>query len=289
MQQVIPWTQVTADTFMYGTCLEITEQATYFENALMPSGCVIHEWKMMTVYSTDKTFPQLPILKHGRTYRFTFDFDVEPAGGVYFKINFKKRNGVELEHVIVQSHEADVTFPDDAFSYDIQMINAAATSVCFRAIVIAEQQEMKETRALTISSILNEQSETSTMNIICVGEQGLSRDAQQGLHNIILIEHAHQDDIQRIVTCLEPLTRGYVLNVIGYTSYTNQLAYQLASTLDATAWVTSKSDLQDNSAATIHEYGTMSHSPHQLVAPLFHESRPLRDLDRMSLNGGMQE
>lgn len=285
---VVPWTQVTPDTFMYGSHLEITKQMTYFENALMPSGCVIHEWKMMTVYSTDKAIPQLPILKHGHTYRFTFDFDVEPVGGVYFKINFKKRNGVALEHIIIQSQEMEVTYPNEAFSYEIQMLNAAATSVRFRAIHITDQQDEVTKSDLTISPILNEQSETPTMNVICVGKEGLMRDVIDGLHNVILIEHGRLDDMEQMVTCLEPLARGYALNMIGYTADTNRLAHQLAISLNAKAWVTSEGDLDEQDMAMVHVYGQVSQSLHQLVMSLFDKSHHLQDLDRALLNGGVQ-
>lgn len=59
----IRWTHVTKDTFMYGTKLKWSSTGVLFENALMPSGIVIHEWKMMTDFQTDVNVPDLPILK----------------------------------------------------------------------------------------------------------------------------------------------------------------------------------------------------------------------------------
>ncbi|UXU57419.1 accessory Sec system protein Asp3 [Staphylococcus agnetis] len=130
----IRWTQIIPNTFMYGSRLHFNHHETIFKNRLMPSGIVIHEWKMMTNYAEEKTIPTLPILNRGATYHFSFDYDVEPSTGIYFKIIFKRRNGTIFDTRIIQQREVAITYPNEAFSYELQMINAAATSVCFRSI-----------------------------------------------------------------------------------------------------------------------------------------------------------
>ena len=47
---------------MYGTKLRIEDDGTYFNNPLMPSGTVIHDWRMLTTFSEHKYAP-CPILK----------------------------------------------------------------------------------------------------------------------------------------------------------------------------------------------------------------------------------
>ncbi|CAD7358685.1 accessory Sec system protein Asp3 [Staphylococcus schleiferi] len=41
----IRWTQITSATFMYGTQFRFHASETAFQNELMPSGIVIHQWK----------------------------------------------------------------------------------------------------------------------------------------------------------------------------------------------------------------------------------------------------
>nr|WP_241523186.1 accessory Sec system protein Asp3 [Staphylococcus delphini] len=48
---------------MYGSILRFKPTETLFENELMPSGIVIHEWKMITAYDEESLVPALPILK----------------------------------------------------------------------------------------------------------------------------------------------------------------------------------------------------------------------------------
>ncbi|MGV3043127.1 accessory Sec system protein Asp3 [Staphylococcus rostri] len=284
----IRWSQITSDTFMYGTHLHIDAHETYFENKLMPSGRIIHVWKMMTDYYSEKTLPQLPILKHGYTYRFTFDYDVEPEGHIYFKLIFKKRNGVEMAPVIIQSKVIDVTYPTEAFSYELQMINAAATSVRFRSIHITEPVETDVAPTFTVSSIMYENPDVSAINVIIVDDTGLTRDALQGLHNVVLVEQWQVADIAAIAECVAPLDRDDKLNFIGYTVDTNDMAYRLATQMGATAWVTTAEGLPATDDAVVNVYGqtvtpTMAYA---LVTPMFHASRQLRALDMGLLNGG---
>lgn len=287
----IHWIQVTDDTFMYGSRLKFhRDGSVVFENALMPSSIVIHEWKMMTHFVADKIIPQLPILKHGQSYRFVLDYDVEPAEGIYFKVVFKKSNGTEINAVIIREREAVITYPTDAFSYELQMLNAAAKHVKFRSIKIIEETTSTRTEELTISEIRQEAEHVSVMNVIIVAEEGLSRDAITSLPNVIIIAGWKQDDIGKIAHVLSPLQQGYALNFIGYTRETDVMAYQLAEYMQETAWVTTDEQLPTESEVAVEVYGDIA--PHDaelsLVASLLHASHHLNKLDEMVLNGGVR-
>ena len=86
----VKWRLVNLTTFMYGTKLHFNNDDIYFENPLMPSGTVIHNWYMLTNFTEDRVSPKLPILK-GHRYLFKFNFQVEPEGAVYFKIKFYRK------------------------------------------------------------------------------------------------------------------------------------------------------------------------------------------------------
>ena len=288
---MIRWRQITPDTFKYGSRLKFHDDGSVvFENPLMPSSIVIHKWQMMTFFVTDKIVPQLPILKHGQSYRFVLDYDVEPVDSIYFKVVFKKSNGTEIDAIMIQEREAVMTYPTDAFSYEIQMLNAAAKRVHFRSIQIIEETASSTAEVLTISEIMQESEDVSVMNVVLAATEGLSRDVISTLSNVIIIAGWQQDDIAKIVHVLAPLQQGYHLNFIGYTDETDAMAYQLAERMQETAWVTKKEKLlrQDNVAVQV--YGDKA--PHDaeltLVSSLLHPSHQLNKLDATVLDGGVR-
>ena len=82
----ITWKKVHKSTFMYGSKLKFNNNFVSMDNSLMPSGMVIHEWNMLSSYTTNKQVPSLPLLKKGSNYKIKFDYDVIPEKSVYFKI-----------------------------------------------------------------------------------------------------------------------------------------------------------------------------------------------------------
>ena len=61
----ITWKKVHKSTFMYGSKLKFNNNFVSMDNSLMPSGMVIHEWNMLSSYTTNKQVPSLPLLKKG--------------------------------------------------------------------------------------------------------------------------------------------------------------------------------------------------------------------------------
>lgn len=289
-QSIIRWTEVTSDTFTYGSHLKIKDDETVFENPLMPSGEMIHCWKMMTYYPSDKTIPQLPILRQGKTYHFYFDYEVFPKGGVYFKIVFKRRNGTELDVVMVEGQHAKITYPLDAFSYEIQMMNAAATHVTFRSIKIAASRHVAQiNEKLYISEMIQIQDDTDVVNIVLITQEGIVRDDMSALHNVILIEHWRIADLEKIVDCLQPLERGYDLNFIGYNELSNHMAYLLAECMGQRAWISHDVQLERQPYVAVEIYSSDMHEIRDLslIVPLLQPSRHLENLDVNRLNGGV--
>ena len=164
----IRWTQITSNTFMYGTQFRFHASETVFQNELMPSGIVIHQWEMMTNFQKDKTIPTLPILKKDQTYHFKFDYDVEPSHCIYFKIIFKHRDNTVCDVQIIRGHEAEVRMPQQAFNYELQMINAASKVVKFRQICIKEGEDAQLDNQLYISDIQNKVPHLPIVNIVFV-------------------------------------------------------------------------------------------------------------------------
>ena len=107
----ITWKKVHKSTFMYGSKLKFNNNFVSMDNSLMPSGMVIHEWNMLSSYTTNKQVPSLPLLKKGSNYKIKFDYDVIPEKSVYFKI----------------------------VSYKIELMNAGFQHLQFYRIIIEDQ------------------------------------------------------------------------------------------------------------------------------------------------------
>lgn len=291
----IRWTQIIPNTFMYGSRLHFNHHETIFKNRLMPSGIVIHEWKMMTNYAEEKTIPTLPILKRGATYHFSFDYDVEPSTGIYFKIIFKRRNGTIFDTRIIQQREVAMTYPNEAFSYELQMINAAATSVCFRSIKIQHQDENTDSKVLRISDIINENPSLPVLNILFAETQPLSSDAIREFENVIKVEHWQHYDIETLRDKLMHLKNKGTLHFIGYYEQSSAIAYRMATMLNGTAFVThhlnTAGDVERDQAAPIICYTHEEHDLHAhtvIVQEMLNPSRYLNYIDLDVLNGGRQ-
>lgn len=130
------WRQMNASTFMFGSKVTFEEDGVLFSNRLMPSGTLIHEWYMRTNFFRDRAFPALPLLKRGVKYTLLFHYEAEPKDSIYFKINFQKQNGTSLDSIIAKTDKIDITLPDEAFDYQIQMMNAACEKLKFHFIEI---------------------------------------------------------------------------------------------------------------------------------------------------------
>ncbi|WP_276516911.1 accessory Sec system protein Asp3 [Staphylococcus petrasii] len=135
---ILYWRHINKETFMYGTKLRFDSDVTYFENPLMPSGTVIHDWHMITNFNVRKTVPSLPILKKGHYYQVTLNYQVEPQGAAYIKLTFYRKNDTELSYLIIKDDMTKFQFPAEAYAYKIELINAGLSVLHFQNIKIKE-------------------------------------------------------------------------------------------------------------------------------------------------------
>ncbi|QHW36138.1 accessory Sec system protein Asp3 [Staphylococcus ursi] len=294
----IRWTQITDSTFMYGTQFRFNHSDTVFHNALMPSGIVIHEWKMMTNFEKDKTIPTLPILKKGQLYHFYFDYDVVPENGIYFKIIFKRRDNTICDFQIVKGHEADVILPESAFNYEVQMINAASESVTFRQISISEGQARSAQTHLVVSDIYHQNHRISLLNVLFVENREISQHAIRHIKNCVMVHHwdtsTDTETALKLVKLLKPLAENRQLHFIGYDARSNAIACLMAKQMKGKAFVTSHNvrieDIPHQSEEVVI-YGTREDELTEalaLVQTLRNPSHRLYDLDFAWTNGGEQ-
>lgn len=150
----ITWKKVHKSTFMYGSKLKFNNNFVSMDNSLMPSGMVIHEWNMLSSYTTNKQVPSLPLLKKGSNYKIKFDYDVIPEKSVYFKIVLYKKNGEKIKTMIIEDDDSEFEYPKDAYSYKIELMNAGFQHLQFRRIII-EDQHIENSHS-TISTDISE-------------------------------------------------------------------------------------------------------------------------------------
>ena len=135
----ITWKKIHKNTFMYGAKLKFNNNFVSMDNSLMPSGMVIHEWNMLSSYTTNKQVPSLPLLKKGSNYKIKFDYDVIPEKSVYFKIVLYKKNGEKIKTMIIEDDDSEFEYPKDAYSYKIELMNAGFQHLQFYRIIIEDQ------------------------------------------------------------------------------------------------------------------------------------------------------
>ncbi|PHK50139.1 accessory Sec system protein Asp3 [Staphylococcus edaphicus] len=253
-QFTIRWNHTDKSTFLYGTKLNFRPEETIFENVLMPSGIIIQEWKMLSTYDKDKTTPQLPILEKGQDYQFNFDYEVTPEYCIYFKIIFYRKNGTVIRHQIIKQKCESIIYPEDAYAYKIQMINAAATHLKFKKISIEsinpgiikhnniEITDLKNTNIL-LNALNIVIEEPSTDIVLPLSNQGI-----QHIHNVIVARNWNKENLHSnwniLIDYLKRQSINKQIRLIGYGPQSNELAKALNRTVQSEVYITSHRDLQ---------------------------------------------
>ena len=116
----------------------------FFENPLMASGQIIHEWSSHWNYQRDRSQPALPLLKRGQSYSLTRKMTTSPAHGVFLKLVFYNRYGEEVGQLIERGEQLDFTYPKEAYSYRVQLLSAGLESFDFYYLEISERKADKQ-------------------------------------------------------------------------------------------------------------------------------------------------
>lgn len=112
-----------------------------FENKLMPSGQIIHEWSSAWNYQGYRVQPALPLLKRGHRYRLSREMNSYPEASVFLKIIFYDRYDQEVGDLIEREESLDFLYPLDAYSYKVQLLSAGVESLEFHYLSLAEITE----------------------------------------------------------------------------------------------------------------------------------------------------
>ena len=100
------------NSFLYGSVVIYhSRNHVYFENSMMNSGTMIHEW----------------------TSSFNFQ-----GNGLYFRLIFMDRYDRQVGQVIEKNFDFTFTYPEDAYHYKVQLLSAGFQSVDFHSFSIEE-------------------------------------------------------------------------------------------------------------------------------------------------------
>lgn len=241
------WTQINYTTFMNGSQIKFKPYKTEFNNPLMPSGTLIHEWLMKASYYKDRVIPTLPILKMGTDYELQMEYNTIPENSIYLKIVFYRKNDIILDTCIIRDKDFEFTFPKEAHSYKIQLFNAGIEKMIFNHMTIKEKGTSVAVEKLHVSPIYNENEKINVRNIIIVEpsfipQNNLMKKAYDHIDNVVIVNNWYSEDIfanlNEIIKFLQKEKKRHKVNIIGYGSKSNSVASSLGDILNIASFVT---------------------------------------------------
>lgn len=139
MESYIYWTDEAKDSYLYGSRIWINDRLVHFQNQLVPPGTVLKKWESETNYQLHRTSPSLPLLLQGRDYHIRLLAHVEPANTLYVKVTCWNPSGEEIQSVILRDGEDSFSYPEEAYRYQVELINAGCESFEFEALHLFEE------------------------------------------------------------------------------------------------------------------------------------------------------
>lgn len=163
---VIYWKSA-ASTYLYGSDVAFHQNGEVdFENKLMSPGKAINTWYSQTNYQAERFSPQLPILRKGSSYRLLLRAHSFPEASLYLRLDFYDRGGQVTKRIFIKKMEELFEYPDNAYYYTINLLNAGCTRLKFKYIVLsaAELPSIRNTEVL-VSQLYNARA-SGELNVI---------------------------------------------------------------------------------------------------------------------------
>lgn len=127
------------NSFLYGLIvIYYARNHIYFENEMISSGTMVHEWTSSFNFQGNRLTPTLPLIKKGHRYRLTSNMTIKPDNGLYFRLIFKDRYDEKVSQLIKKDLTFTFTYPEEAYNYSIQLLSAGLKSVDFHSFSIEE-------------------------------------------------------------------------------------------------------------------------------------------------------
>ncbi len=228
----IYWKNYSQSTYSHGSQIDFQKDQVFFENSLMPPSFVIKSWDSMTNFQAVRSQPSLPLLKKGASYQLDLVAEVEPKHAAYLQINFFDRHHEKIHFEILKNQQNQFTYPQEAYSYQIALINAGATSLTFKYLslrALGSEDSVPQGMLLypqtgtSVTLLLLEEEEDATLYADVIEQIG------RKVGNLLILEARDAMSEQGIVDLQGWAKKhGYShMTIIGYGSRGNQAGLHL--------------------------------------------------------------
>ncbi|GAB6742909.1 accessory Sec system protein Asp3 [Streptococcus uberis] len=186
MKAIVYWDNFGKNGYLQGVKLRFNQSEVFFDNPLMPPSFVIKKWTSKTNYQAHRQSPTLPLLKRGRKYHLVFEGKSSPEETVYVKIEYFNLIGESIGFDLLKKFHKIFTFPEQAFSYEISLINAGCRSINFKSIhLYSDPEEIGIDHTLSIE---NRKIVSGQDIYVVFSEGGLVQSQFSNLTNLIIID-----------------------------------------------------------------------------------------------------
>src|SRR5699024_11391531 len=104
----------------------------------MSPGKKIVGWRTSYNYQASRSYPQLPLLRKGKTYYVALKFESIPENAAYLKIDFKDNLDVSIEKVYIKGKLGSFEFPENTHSYTMELMRAETKQIDVQEIVFTK-------------------------------------------------------------------------------------------------------------------------------------------------------
>lgn len=175
---MIKWGADFNDNYNYGADIRFVElDYVRFSSPLMPSGTPIKTWHSRTEYHESRKSPMLPLLENGQTYEIQVKAEFDNEEAVQVEIEFYDINNDVIDKLYFQDLGGLFTYPENAMSYKVQLVNKKHQYMLFKYLTIADEALTKRCRMKYIEKL----------NLIQVKE---NKAAEQTKYEIVVLKNA---------------------------------------------------------------------------------------------------
>ncbi|WP_242550261.1 accessory Sec system protein Asp3 [Candidatus Enterococcus murrayae] len=148
---MIKWGIDFNDNYNYGANIRLLENDSIrFSSPFMPTGTPIKTWYSRTEFHSARKSPMLPLLMNGKGYNIQVQAEFDTVDAVQLVIEFFNVNNDLIEKRHFKELEGHFIFPEEAVSYNIQLVNKKHEFILFKYLTIfsdslKERYEVKTT------------------------------------------------------------------------------------------------------------------------------------------------
>ncbi|EOH91912.1 accessory Sec system protein Asp3 [Enterococcus pallens] len=136
---MIKWGADFNDNYNYGADIRFVESDyVRFSSPLMPSGTAIKTWHSRTEYHESRKSPMLPLLENGQAYEIQVNAEFDNEDAVQIEIEFFDINNDVIDKLYFQNLKGHFTYPDNAMSYKVQLVNKKHQYMLFKYLTISD-------------------------------------------------------------------------------------------------------------------------------------------------------